>query len=237
MNISFSRNNTTQKAFSLLELSVVLIIIALISAGVLKAREHLLLHSRVNAIIQQFETIVGNTYLFIDKYGELPGDSPNFTPAGNNDGMINVYNGLYNQERASAFNHLVEAGYMQGKYYGDFSTTEVFSPHGPEPGSIFVFGSIGLLSNTSLEEKDIIVSYYGYNIPNTTPIGAWETPVATPLEALLVDSKIDDSYGQSGIIRSNFDHYSAGCASLNYPGEYKTRFENKSCSLYYVVPD
>ena len=61
--------------YSLLELSIVLIIIGLISLGILKGR-HLIQAAKIRSLVTQLNDIHLATHLFEERYGYLPGDYP-----------------------------------------------------------------------------------------------------------------------------------------------------------------
>lgn len=64
---------THSRGFTLVELSIVLVIIGLISAGILVGRD-LMTSAAINSSIKQHETFVAAVYAFRDKYDCLPGD-------------------------------------------------------------------------------------------------------------------------------------------------------------------
>ncbi len=66
------------KGFTLVEMAIVLVIIALISAGILLGRS-LLRQSQISSIIQDEQLYVHAAMQFKEKYGYLPGDFPHAT--------------------------------------------------------------------------------------------------------------------------------------------------------------
>lgn len=125
----------TQNGFTLIELSLVLVIIGLIVGGVLVGRD-LIKSAEIRAQISQIEEIKTAFNTFQVKYGYLPGDMPpiqasqlgffTFTGAqagmgcqsqgyayGNNDGFINL-----NNEKYAFWSHLSDAKLMKGSYAG-----------------------------------------------------------------------------------------------------------------------
>lgn len=117
--------------FTLIELSIVLVIIGLIVGGVLVGQT-IILSATLRSVVKQqeaFKTAVGT---FRDKYGCLPGDCPNattfgftspnpgnFPVNGNGDGIIGDTSGylfdgwgLPASEQFSFWQQLVEAGYI-----------------------------------------------------------------------------------------------------------------------------
>jgi len=64
-----------KNGFTLIELSIVLIIISLIVGGIVGGRS--LIHSaKMNQFAGDLSSIRAATYLFVDQYDSLPGDMP-----------------------------------------------------------------------------------------------------------------------------------------------------------------
>jgi prepilin-type N-terminal cleavage/methylation domain-containing protein len=85
-------NNSPQKGFSLIEMAISLVIIALITSGILGAK-NLIRASQVNAVITLVKDLKSAAYAFKDRYGYFPGDCPNTVAdcnlnPGNGDGAI-----------------------------------------------------------------------------------------------------------------------------------------------------
>ena len=127
--------NKQQNAFTLIELSIVLVIIGLIVGGIMVGRD-LIKTSEIRAQISQIEEFKTAVSTFQVKYGYLPGDMPpsqasqlgffTFTGAaaglgcvteekafGNNDGSINFYTEMY-----PFWSHLSDAKLLKGSYGG-----------------------------------------------------------------------------------------------------------------------
>jgi len=88
-----SRKLSARSAFTLIELSIVLVVIGLIVAGVLTGRD-MIRASEIRATLTQVEKFNTATNTFRGKYGYLPGDIPNpvagqfgLTQRGNNRGQ------------------------------------------------------------------------------------------------------------------------------------------------------
>ena len=124
--------------FTLIELSIVLVIIGLIAGGVLTGQE-LIRAAGIRATLSQYEKFDTATYTFRNKYGYLPGDilgtqaamfglyesgtsAPDSTAQGDGDGLLAGFTGVWQQsvtyegEIAMFWLHLSQAGLIDGMY-------------------------------------------------------------------------------------------------------------------------
>lgn len=107
------------EGFTLVEIAIVLVVIGLILGGVLKGQQ-LIDSARVRSLITDVNGIRSAWFSFQDQYRSLPGDFPSApsqidsaaTP-GNGNGKIDD-----DQERASVWQQLALAGFINGKYDG-----------------------------------------------------------------------------------------------------------------------
>lgn len=145
---SESRETHSECGFTLIEMSIVLMIIGLIVGGILVGQE-LIKQAEVRSLLKQIEAYKTAVMVFRDKYNALPGDMANATqfwpadpacnagvrpymaaPNGktcNGDGnqIIGPWLG-YDVERDLFWNHLSLAGLISGSYTGacgDSTTT------------------------------------------------------------------------------------------------------------------
>ena len=68
-----SLNRSGQKGFTLIEMSIVLVIIGLIIGGILKGQE-IIESARQKNLISQFDALRASANTFIDRFGSQPGD-------------------------------------------------------------------------------------------------------------------------------------------------------------------
>jgi prepilin-type N-terminal cleavage/methylation domain-containing protein len=150
-----------KKGFTLVELSIVLVIIGMLTGGILVAQS-LIENAKIKSIVRTFEQYGIAVNTFKAKYKTLPGDSPSLLPAGNGDGVLSQgANGtapcaaapnatLSNQEGYQLFTHLSQAQ-MVSKRFSAFS---------PANGGIYM-GCGGTHGNDYHERKnaDVIGPY------------------------------------------------------------------------------
>jgi prepilin-type N-terminal cleavage/methylation domain-containing protein len=133
-----------QKAFSLVELSIVLVILGLLTGGIL-AGQSLIRAAELRSVVSEYQRYISASQSFRDKYFALPGDMPNavrfwgpqaggtvdgadstcdalVTPStgtatcnGNGDGDISTHP---SPERTRFWQHMANAGLIEGSYNG-----------------------------------------------------------------------------------------------------------------------
>lgn len=125
-----AETRTSERGFTLIELSIVLVIIGLLIGGVLQGQE-MINNTRLKTTVAQTDAITAAIQTFEDKYRMLPGDTTNAVAAligatasaGDNDGLLggagdavvaSPAGGIANgSEAALAFNHMGTTGLLQ----------------------------------------------------------------------------------------------------------------------------
>lgn len=208
-----------QEGFTLVELSIVLVIIGLIVSGVLVGQD-LIKAAEIRSTVGQMESYDSAVNTFNSKFGGLPGDiaNPEELPledgdwagtAGLGDGnrLIEHDPGSctagateYTGEPAMFWRHLSDAGILGAPIDGpDYSTAavtaDVLDAH-------MVQADIGR-NNRFHIGSDIGRNYYA--IGGVSAVAGCTLTSAdrlTPLEARQIDEKMDDSLPTSGIVQA-----------------------------------
>ena len=233
------------QGFTLIEVSIVLVIVGLLAGGVLAGQE-LIRASTLRSIMSQKEEIETATNTFRNKYNGIPGDLANatafgFSANGNGDGKIGQYPGFQYNEVWQFFKQLAEAGMMPGKYSGT---------NGPGGVRHAVPGT-NVLASRVPKAGFTVVGWFGYTSINDYTPKAWakiqmhaiqfgtsdghvyETyaPVLSASDAMVFDNKFDDGKPASG----NFVtiHYWGCTTSLNSAiTQYNVANPSKTCSYF-----
>ena len=207
------------KAYSLLELSIVLTVIAMIIA-VITSGQNLLNNAKLYSVIKEIQTLSSAIATFKDKYGQYPGDMDNAKlifgtsstkcssgicdengfniVSGNGNGLIDGFQ-PNNQENLSAFQELGLSSLIAGIYSGLATTSLSGATAGINvPGSKYNNSAIYYLYGSNIYGKfangnSIIIT----NNPFASDV---DNPIVTVSDAYLIDSKIDDGLPYNGKI-------------------------------------
>jgi prepilin-type N-terminal cleavage/methylation domain-containing protein len=226
-----------EEGFTLIELSIVLVIIGLIVGGVLVGQD-LIRAAEVRATISQIEKYNTAVNTFRGKYNAVPGDLPQSVASafgfvsrssagqagqGDGNGVVEGYNGSVN----SGF---YQGGGETGLFWVDLSTGGT----GSQPNLIdggFSTATSGVpaaavtastLSNylpqAKLGRGNFIyvwstggVNYYGLSVPSGITTGAvmTSTPSLSVQQAYNIDKKVDDGVPLTGNVTANYVSTSA----------------------------
>lgn len=201
-------------AFSLVELSIVLVILGLLTGGIL-AGQSLIRASELRTISVDADKYTSAMHSFRDKYFALPGDMTNAgkfwgvwatsgTPEsvtgakdGNGDGAYGV-SATYQYERVQFFRHLALAGLIEGNYAGSYAEPAIIYVAGVNlPRAKISDGRLGVNSVTSASATRVYNALGNYLITqgNATPYS-----LITPQETWNIDTKRDDGNPSLGAV-------------------------------------
>ncbi|WP_041794903.1 prepilin-type N-terminal cleavage/methylation domain-containing protein [Pararhodospirillum photometricum] len=219
------RPPAARDGFTLIEMSVVLVLVGLLIGGVLKGQT-LIDSTRLKMTVSQWEAVRAAFMAFEDRYGALPGDAPEATvyiggahvTNGNGNGIIGPaglgVSGAAGDESSRAWEHLAAAGYLSGVRLDAGNTVETSSLPARLSGLSFVIihGRFGTTAGTGhwLRLQD-------------TPSGAPTRNVLSGTQAMEIDSRYDDGNADSGfIVMSSFPGSGVGIADAckNADGTY-----------------
>ncbi len=235
-----------KSAFSLIELSIVLIIIGLLIAGVTGGAS-LIKSSELRAVMNEargFQTAVN---AFYTQFDALPGDYATAigsnTAAGDADGYIEFHNGT-RSESANAWNMLKNTGGIDGISTAALTADVTFKSDGTGSAPASKIKGAGWIfshdTNSSASPGDNVVILTGGSITaasSATDIDSSSSTSAlvkialVPADALSIDSKLDDGVANTGKIKA-VNPTSSTCSSA---GTYTTTTTTKQCALSFKI--
>jgi prepilin-type N-terminal cleavage/methylation domain-containing protein len=246
--------SSKKSAFSLIELSIVLIVIGLLVAGVTGGAS-LIKSSELRSVMSEARGYSVAVSGFFSQFNALPGDFGTSlgTPA-NTSGTITFDNDSVNldndkieycascsttagtldgSESTIAWYHLKQSGAIDTVItYASAGTAQSAQTNFPASkvkasGWVFDYNT-NTKQNVVVLTASMDLSESGNTPVNGTPIAA---AAITPSDALSIDSKIDDGIANSGKIRAVLADCSAAADSPNY----KVTDKDKKCALSYQV--
>lgn len=231
----FSIQDLKNSGFSLVELSIVLLIIGLLVAGIV-AGKSVIRNAELKSILTQVSDIKGATTQFKLQYNRLPGDMENASDYwsaalnGDNNGKIASEP---SDEAFAALNHLGNAKFLNktltGVWDTGFTIGENVLALDAEGAGLYLH----CCSDTDYEHTVVfnnhitVFSVYGDESPR------FRAGAITPIEALGIDTKLDDGNPDVGFIWASGGYTgtaygSSGC----YEGEgAEAKYESAS-ALY-----
>lgn len=231
-----------RKGFTLVELSIVLVIIGLLIGGILVAQS-MINTAKINATVQQISQFDAGTMSFKARFNYLPGDAPAY--GGDGDGLITGMWGaqvnVYRCEMVWYWNHINPDEYASETC--DFNGTKatisgagknVPASKGGKPGSWFLATAISDASARNADPNNpanyyVIVDgdqaqtpsiWSAYQFRPTTS----DTATFSPPDLLALDKKMDDGAADAGnVIAGTFVDDSGGWGAV-------TNIERTECS-------
>ena len=241
-----------KRGFTLVELSIVLVIIGLIIGGIL-AGQSMVSNSKVTAQVQQYGQLDAQVMAFKTRYnGYLPGDVPFLGSQQNGDGLITRGRccwgnqvGVFTGETEAFFGQLDPQKYKEPTPSDGGSAPITTGPNKDvplakmgKPGSFLVVTAAPLVSNNPTVDTVNKRNYYIMVDKNSaqTPLSGFyvfdyttsTNSAATPNELLALDKKIDDGVANSGIVIS-------GRINLNSSGTDLDALTTCSVGANYII--
>ena len=248
--------------FTLVELSIVIVIIGIIIGGTLIGKD-MVRASEIRSITEDANQYLSKVTLFKEKYQGLPGDITNATALwgaanadattckttegtgtqtcnGDGDGKIRAFGtATTDYEAFRSVQQLAIAGMIQGTFTGISGSGGTFDPI---PGTNVTLSKIN--------GAGIVVAHFGYITANAEyydgdyghqivfmkrSSGAGTSAFMTPLELTEVDTKMDDGEPSTGRVRSTKGDGSLmpDCATTASPPRYNVSLTNPVCYFSY----
>ncbi len=229
-------------AFSLVELSIVLVILGLLTGGIL-AGQSLIRAAELRAVSTEYARWVTATQSFRDKYFQLPGDMNNAqsfwgapgtgtcptgtmtgtqTCNGNGDWHIDpAAAASQSGEMATYWQHLANAGLIEGTYTGVMGAgssqetdIRVNTPPSKMNSAGWSVQYIGVLTNGNFMN----IGDYGNVLFFGAAASSQKTfaPILKPEEAWNIDTKLDDGKPGTGkvmTLKTSSPSWATGCAT------------------------
>ncbi len=224
----------SRKGFTLVELSIVLVIVGLLFGGVLVGQS-LIAAAKIQAQIKQFQQFDIAATNFKTKYRGIPGDSPFGRWAGNGDKKLGVTGAdtcvttYLSGETLNFFPNLSAMGHLKDQYLPTWPTGGFPAlNYGFGPGFQFPYSQYNpkkAVASVGIANGDVF-----YFLPLSTqfkpsPGGIYMSVLVDPLDsikasdALAIDNKMDDGLPDTGMVvavGSGTNHNSGAGCSLPY---------------------
>ncbi len=189
-----------QCGFTLVEISLTLIIIAILIGGILKGWE-LVQNSRVRTIASTTTSIQSAYFAFYDRYGRVAGDwnavaagnavGQTVNGGGNDSGHLDTTPGDPWTESNAFWEQLAKAGFINGTYQGTPGTEPT---QANDLAPLNVFRRPTIIGRTP--------DYEGAGLPRRHIVVGRGIPVGLLRE---LDTKLDDGKPDRGIVRATVD--------------------------------
>lgn len=255
---------THRRAFSLVELSIVLVILGLLVGGIL-AGQSLIRAAELRSVSTQYQRYQASLYAFRDKYFALPGDMTNATsfwgaahatPAtcrttssstaltcdGDGNGQISTVDaGVTYSEYFHAWKQLANAGLIEGTYTGikfcanvPCSQPGVNVPAARITNSGFSFASIPSVTNTS--DANWFTGPYGNFLWFGGSVASdMSGLILRPEETWNMDTKLDDGNPSTGIVMTSKGGASACYVTSGSTYAYALGTTSLACHVLFML--
>ncbi len=218
------KHNRVQDGFSLVELSIVLVILGLLVGGVLSGQS-LMRAAQLRSVTTQLQAFTAAHMSFKDKYMAIAGDMANATQFwgqvpivtfcsrdqgtgtqtcnGDGDGFIDASgNGAYN-EPARYWQHLVNAGMITGGYTGvGANGSGAYTDANNSPSSKITNSLWMPYSDASNSVEGRL--HYVFGGQSAAAIANPNAVILRPEDLWNIDKKLDDGYPNTGNVQGSY---------------------------------
>lgn len=215
--------------FTLIELSIVLVIIALLVAGILVGST-MIESAKIRKVGTEYERYMTVVNTFRNRFNCVPGDCStatrfNLGANGDGDGLIDYPSGG-NLEPFTAWQHLSSSGLLDASYsgtasYGCIGSNACIIPGSNAPATLMGGNTATMIFTYDKPNLYMMVGMEG------SFTNVWHNPIFTPQMQYAIDLKYDDGQPFVGKLRDTI-----GSNSWNTPG--CTTSETSTAATYVV---
>lgn len=259
------RTHTENRGFSLVELSIVLVILGLLTGGILSGQS-LIRASELRSVVGEYERYIAAVHSFRDRYMALPGDMTNATQFwGKSAAFCNSHTGTAaipgtcngggdgRLQKPAAVNatgeifrfwqHLSLAGLIEGTYSGNAGPLDEYDMVVGDniPAAKISGGSWGMreyypgIGDTTTM---FAISPYGHWLQLGRDVSTDNTTaILRPEEAWNIDSKMDDGRPARGkLLARLYGSCTTATAGTNLDADYRLDSSSIGCVLNFPHP-
>jgi len=186
----------TSAGFTLIEISIVLVIIGLLLGGVLKGQE-LIENAKIKRMNNDFSGIASATYSYLDRYSAIPGDDKNAvarwtltagTDGDGNGALLGSWDASDSKETKYFWEHLRRSNLIVGGNGTALPVHAFGGKIGVADGYLGISGPVICMDNINGKRAEIIDRQLDDGKPDTGVLRAVESTVTLAVGATLATS-------------------------------------------------